>query len=59
MKIPDNLILIIFGASGDLTFRKLIPALYSLKIQNMLPAGFKVIGISRSDISDEDFRDKT
>jgi glucose-6-phosphate 1-dehydrogenase len=58
MKIPENLTLIIFGASGDLTFRKLIPALYSLKIQNMLPIKFKVLGISRSDISNEDFRDK-
>lgn len=58
MKIPDNLTLIIFGASGDLTYRKLIPALYSLRIQDMLPARFKVLGISRSDISNEDFRDK-
>jgi glucose-6-phosphate 1-dehydrogenase len=58
MKIPDNLILIIFGASGDLTYRKLIPALYSLKIQNMLPAKFEVIGISRSAISNDDLRNK-
>jgi glucose-6-phosphate 1-dehydrogenase len=58
MRIPDNLILVIFGASGDLTCRKLIPALYSLKIQNMLPPKFEVIGIGRSDISNEDFRIK-
>jgi glucose-6-phosphate 1-dehydrogenase len=58
MKIPDNLCLIIFGASGDLTFRKLIPALYSLKIQNLLPEKFEVIGIGRSEISNEDFRGK-
>jgi glucose-6-phosphate 1-dehydrogenase len=58
MKIPENLILIIFGASGDLTYRKLIPALYSLKIQNMLPPKFEVIGISRSDYLNEDFRVK-
>ncbi|MBA4322116.1 MAG: glucose-6-phosphate dehydrogenase [Odoribacter sp.] len=58
MKIPDNLILIIFGASGDLTNRKLIPSLYSLKIQNLLPLKFEVVGISRSKISNEDFREK-
>ena len=58
MKIPDNLILNIFGASGDLAFRKLIPAIYSLKIQNLLPAKFEIIGIGRSAISDEDFRRK-
>jgi glucose-6-phosphate 1-dehydrogenase len=58
MKIPDNLILIIFGASGDLAYRKIFPALYSLKIQNLLPVKFEVIGISRSEISNEDFREK-
>jgi glucose-6-phosphate 1-dehydrogenase len=58
MKIPDNLILIIFGASGDLACRKLIPAIYSLRIQNLLPEKFKVLGISRSELSDEDFREK-
>jgi glucose-6-phosphate 1-dehydrogenase len=58
MKIPENLALIIFGASGDLTYRKLIPAVYSLKVQNMLPAKFEVVGVSRSGISNEDFRKK-
>lgn len=58
MKIPDNLIFIIFGASGDLNCRKLIPAIYSLSIQNLMPGKFKVLGISRSEISDEDFREK-
>jgi glucose-6-phosphate 1-dehydrogenase len=55
MKQPDNLVLIIFGASGDLTCRKLIPAIYSLKIQNLLPGKFEIIGISRSELSNEDF----
>jgi glucose-6-phosphate 1-dehydrogenase len=58
MKIPDNLILVIFGASGDLTYRKLIPALYSLKIQKLLPDKFEVVGIGRSVLSIEDFRRK-
>jgi glucose-6-phosphate 1-dehydrogenase len=58
MKIPDNLIFILFGASGDLANRKIFPALYSLKIQNLLPVKFEVIGLSRSEISNEDFRGK-
>jgi glucose-6-phosphate 1-dehydrogenase len=47
---------VIFGASGDLTKRKLIPALYSLYVQKLLPEKFVVLGVSRSNISDEDFR---
>lgn len=56
MKRPDNLILVIFGATGDLTSRKLIPAVYSLKEQNMLPDTFALIGAGRSDISSDEFR---
>jgi glucose-6-phosphate 1-dehydrogenase len=58
MRIPENLSLIIFGASGDLTFRKLIPSIYSLKIQKLLPEKFEVIGIGRSEISDGEYRAK-
>lgn len=58
MNIPDDLALIIFGASGDLAHRKLIPALYSLKVQKMLPAKFEIIGASRSKLSEEDFRNR-
>ncbi|MFN8258174.1 MAG: glucose-6-phosphate dehydrogenase [Bacteroidales bacterium] len=47
---------VIFGASGDLAKRKLIPALYSLYVQKLLPEKFVVLGVSRSDISDENFR---
>jgi glucose-6-phosphate 1-dehydrogenase len=56
MKIPDNQALIIFGASGDLTYRKLLPAIFSLKVQKMLPEKFEVIGISRKNLSAGDFR---
>lgn len=56
MKKTENQILVIFGASGDLTKRKLIPALYELYIQNLLPAKFAVLGASRSSLSDDDFR---
>ncbi|KUO60664.1 glucose-6-phosphate dehydrogenase [bacterium BRH_c32] len=48
----------IFGASGDLTKRKLVPAIYSLFIQKLLPTKFTLLGLSRSNYSDEQFRDK-
>ena len=47
---------VIFGASGDLTKRLLIPALYHLKRTGLLPEDFALIGISRAEMSDEDFR---
>jgi glucose-6-phosphate 1-dehydrogenase len=54
----DNHIYVIFGASGDLTKRKLIPALYSLYTQKLLPERFALLGVSRSDLSNEEFRSK-
>lgn len=53
----NHLVYVIFGASGDLTKRKLIPALYSLFVQNLLPEKFVLIGASRTKYSDESFRD--
>ena len=47
---------VIFGASGDLTSRKLIPALYRLYLQQRLPAGTRIVGCSRSEFSDEAWR---
>jgi len=58
MKKPENHILVIFGASGDLTKRKLIPALFDLHGQDLLPENFAVLGASRTELSDEDFRKK-
>jgi glucose-6-phosphate 1-dehydrogenase len=49
--------LVIFGASGDLTHRLLVPALYNLARAGSLDAGFRVIGISRSPMTDEQFRE--
>ncbi|HEX8096635.1 MAG TPA: glucose-6-phosphate dehydrogenase [Pyrinomonadaceae bacterium] len=49
---------VIFGATGDLTKRKLVPALYSLAQQRLLPAEFSVIGTSHVEMSDEEFRAK-
>ncbi|QQE12215.1 glucose-6-phosphate dehydrogenase [Planctomycetota bacterium] len=51
-------LIVIFGASGDLTKRKLIPALYSLWDTNQLPDNFAILGIARTEFSDDDYRDK-
>lgn len=58
MQIPDSHIFTIFGASGDLTRRKLIPALYRLYEQGLLPRRFLIMGTGRSEMSDTDFRDQ-
>jgi glucose-6-phosphate 1-dehydrogenase len=52
----DACILVIFGASGDLTQRLLIPSLYNLARNKLLPDDFAVVGMARRDMSDEDFR---
>ncbi len=52
----ENHIYVIFGASGDLTKRKLVPAIYSLFVQNQLPQNFALLGIARSEFTDEEFR---
>src|SRR5579884_3392178 len=48
---------VIFGASGDLTGRKLIPALYNLFCQDLLPQGFGVLGYAVTPMDDSSFRD--
>jgi glucose-6-phosphate 1-dehydrogenase len=53
---PGATTLVIFGASGDLTRRKLLPALYSLSRGQRLPARFAVVGVARSSVSDGQFR---
>jgi glucose-6-phosphate 1-dehydrogenase len=49
--------LVVFGASGDLTSRKLLPALGSLCRRRLLPPGFAVVGVARTPLDDEGFRD--
>jgi glucose-6-phosphate 1-dehydrogenase len=56
-RVPECVI-VIFGANGDLTKRKLMPALYRLAYDRRLSAGFAVVGISRTPLSDDDFRGK-
>jgi len=51
-------VIVIFGASGDLTGRKLIPALYDLDRQGRLPEKLCVVGVSRTEMSDDQFRGK-
>ena len=50
-RIPEPCVVVIFGASGDLTKRKLLPALFHLEQQDLLPKDFAVVGVARRDIS--------
>lgn len=54
----ENSCIVIFGASGDLTHRKLIPALYNLFKIGRLGGNFSVLGVARSELNDETFRTK-
>lgn len=58
MKKTEDQVLVIFGASGDLTERKLIPAVFDLYCGGFLPKKFAVTGVSRSEYSDEAYREK-
>jgi len=55
-RIPPPTTMVIFGASGDLTKRKLVPALYSLMRDRLLPPIFNVVGVARREIPDATFR---
>jgi glucose-6-phosphate 1-dehydrogenase len=55
---PDPCVIVIFGASGDLTARKLVPALYEQACAGELPAKTAIVGVSRSKYTDEQFRDR-
>jgi glucose-6-phosphate 1-dehydrogenase len=50
--------MVIFGASGDLTKRKLLPAVYTLYKERLVPSNFSVVGFSRSEMSDDEFRSR-
>src|SRR3981081_3062708 len=54
--VPQPCSIVIFGATGDLTHRKLIPALYNLAADGELPPAVAIIGVARRDKSDEGFR---
>src|SRR6478672_3725749 len=52
----DPCAVVIFGASGDLTRRNLMPALYNLAVSRALPGGFAIVGVARREKTDESFR---
>src|SRR5438034_7602019 len=54
----DGCAMVIFGASGDLTSRKLVPALFNLARGNHLPAGFAILGVARTSLDDAAFRQR-
>lgn len=57
-KVADPCGIVIFGASGDLTRRKLIPSLFKLAQDNVLPKDYYILGVARTDLSDASFQDK-
>jgi len=57
-RIPEPQILVIFGASGDLTQRKLVPALYKLRRERRIPAETTIVGVARRDWSHDYFREQ-
>jgi glucose-6-phosphate 1-dehydrogenase len=57
-RTPDPCVMIIFGVTGDLTARKLMPSLWDLAVGHPLPEGFSIIGVSRRAWSDDDFREE-
>jgi glucose-6-phosphate 1-dehydrogenase len=56
--LAETCSVVIFGATGDLTHRKLIPALYNLAVDGELPTGVRILGFARRDWSDEYFRER-
>src|SRR5215470_2308706 len=57
-RVPDPCAIVIFGATGDLTHRKLMPALYTLSRLGMLPVEYAVVGFARRPMSDDVFREQ-
>jgi glucose-6-phosphate 1-dehydrogenase len=56
MKLPAAVTIVIFGGSGDLAHRKLLPALYNLHVDRLLPPKCAVVGVGRKEMSDDDYR---
>src|ERR1022692_4088794 len=55
-RVPDPCLMVIFGASGDLTRRMLIPALYNLAVDKLLSPNFAMIGVATADLNTDTFR---
>ena len=56
-KVPDPYLIVLFGASGDLAKRKVLPAIYNLFLEGILPQEFSVLGVSRSIKNDLAFKE--
>ncbi|MBA2275336.1 MAG: glucose-6-phosphate dehydrogenase, partial [Chloroflexi bacterium] len=56
-RIPPPCILVIFGATGDLAQRKILPAIYNLRRAGLLPPESAILGFARRDLSDDDYRE--
>ena len=57
VRAPEEHVIVVFGANGDLARRKLLPALYHLAAEGLMPEQYAIIGNSRSEMGDEEFRD--
>src|SRR5713226_5558579 len=57
-RVPEPCNMVIFGASGDLTHRKLLPALYNMELGHLLPPEFCTIGFARRPKTHQEFRDE-
>jgi glucose-6-phosphate 1-dehydrogenase len=56
-RVAPPAVLVVFGASGDLTSRKLMPAIENLALRRLLPPGFSVVGVARTEMDDAEFRE--
>jgi glucose-6-phosphate 1-dehydrogenase len=57
-QVPDPAVIVVFGATGDLTHRKIVPALYNLRRAGLLPAETAILGVGRRDWGDDGFRER-
>jgi glucose-6-phosphate 1-dehydrogenase len=56
-RIADPCSIVFFGATGDLMKRMLMPAMWNLRLEDMLPSNYAIVGYSRTEMSDDAFRD--
>jgi glucose-6-phosphate 1-dehydrogenase len=57
-EVPENQVIVLFGASGDLAKRKLLPGMFHLAQVGLMPEAFRIIGVARHDMDDEEFREQ-
>jgi glucose-6-phosphate 1-dehydrogenase len=57
-QVPENQVIVLFGASGDLAKRKLLPGMFHLAQVGLMPEAFRIIGAARHDMDDEEFREQ-